>query len=661
MNAAPRARAIVLALVVLSGSAAGSATGQPYALHSPNGLIKMRVEIGERITYDVTARDIRVLGPSPVSLRIDGEGERVLGEKPVVVEAKTREIRRTLHPVVPAKNREVIDHFNELALHCRGGYAVIFRAYDDGVAYRFTTALEGAVRVVSEEVVFNFSDDHTLHFPEEERLVTHQERLYKVVRLSEITPERFCSTPALVSIANGPKVLITEADLDDYPGLYLRGTGGNSLRGKFPAFVLESGMKRDRDPVIKKRADHLAETRGGRAFPWRVLVIAEEDADLLESELVFKLARPLALTDTAWIKPGKVAWDWYNALNLFGVDFRAGVNTRTYKHYIDFAAAHDIEYVILDEGWYPLGNLLDTVPDVDIPEIMAHARSKNVGVILWVVWKTLDDQLEPAMARFKHWGVSGIKVDFMQRDDQWMVNYYERIARVAAENKLLVDFHGAYKPCGLRRAYPNVLTREGVKGLENNKWSSDITPEHDVTLPFIRMVAGPMDYTPGSMVNAQKKNFKPVYTRPMSQGTRCHQLAMYVVYESPLQMLSDSPSHYRREKECLEFLSGVPVVWDETHALKGKVGDYIAVARRRGDRWWIGAMTDWTPRELTIDLEFLGRGNYRAEIYEDGPNADRYAEDYRKRTELVNSGKRLTVKLAPGGGWAAMLTPGPAR
>ncbi|MBN2416685.1 glycoside hydrolase family 97 catalytic domain-containing protein [bacterium] len=339
------------------------------------------------------------------------------------------------------------------------------------------------------------------------------------------------------------------------------------------------------------------------------------------------------------------------------MDFRAGINTETYKYYIDFASRYGLEYIILDEGWYVLGDLLDVVPEIDVPELVRYGKEKGVGVILWVVWKTLDDQLEPALKQFSDWGVKGIKVDFMQREDQWMVNYYHRIARKAAEHQLLVDFHGSYKPTGLRRMYPNVMTREGVRGLEHCKWSADVGPEHDLIIPFTRMVAGPMDYTPGAMLNSIKRNFHPVFTQPSSQGTRCHQLAMYVVYESPLQMLADSPSNYMKEPECMRFLSAVPTVWDETRVLDAAVSDYILVARRSGDTWYAGAMTDWTGRELTIDFSFLGEGAYRMSVWADGINADRQGGDFRHEESAVSAGDIRTLSMAPGGGWAAIIRP----
>jgi alpha-glucosidase len=408
--------------------------------------------------------------------------------------------------------------------------------------------------------------------------------------------------------------------------------------------------------LVAERAPYLAKTAGKRVFPWRVLMIAAKDGDLIESPMIYRLAKP-STGDFSWVRPGKVAWDWWNDLNLRGVGFQAGVNTATYKYFIDFAAANGIEYVILDEGWYKLGDLLSVVPDVDLDAILAHARAKNVGIILWVVWKTLDDQFGPAMEQFTKWGVKGLKVDFMQRDDQRMVNYYYKVASEAAKRHFLVDFHGAYKPTGLYRTFPNVLTSEGVKGLENSKWSRDVTPEHDVTIPFTRMAMGPMDYTPGAMVNGGLKNFQAIFNQPMSQGTRCHQLGMYVVYESPLQMLSDTPTNYQREPECLTFLSRVPTTWDETRVLEAKIADYVIVARRKGLDWYLGAMTDESQREFTLDLSFLEDRPYDVTIWQDGVNADRDGNDYAIVKKSLTKTERLPVRLAAGGGWVAVISP----
>lgn len=628
---------------------------EDFTVHSPDKNIQLKININQQIHYSIFFESQEILKPSPISMTI--KDREKLGTEPVLVNAAQRSVNQEIRPVVPEKNAVLTDRFNEITLVFENDFSLIFRVYDEGVAYRFNTDIEGEIDILEEEVLFNFGADHHVYFAAEESFFTHQERPYEFLPLTAITRYKMSYPPVLVHIKDGPKVAVTEADLEDYAGLYFRGTGRTSLRGIFPAVALEERQTRDRDVRIVKRDDHIARTAGRRLFPWRVILIAEKDADLLENQLVYKLAKPLQLKDTGWIRPGKVAWDWWNANNIFGVDFEAGINTETYKYYIDFASDHGIEYVILDEGWYILGDLFDINPDIDIEELIQYAEAKNVGIILWVVWKTLDDQLHEALDRFEKWGVRGIKVDFMQRDDQWMVNYYHKIAEEAAKRHLIVDFHGAFKPTGLRRAYPNVLTREGVLGLEHNKWSKNVTPEHNVTLPFIRMLAGPMDYTPGAMINAQEANFQVVFTRPMSMGTRCHQLAMYVVYESPLQMLADSPSHYLKETECLDFLSRVPSVWEETHVLEARVADYIVIARRSGKDWYVGAMTDGIARNFDIDMSFLPPGEFEAEIFRDGLNARRYGSDYKKEVMPVSNQDKLAIKLAPGGGWAARIYP----
>jgi len=456
----------------------------------------------------------------------------------------------------------------------------------------------------SETALFNFSKNSEAYFPREEEFFSHNERHYELKMLDSLGDKDLCSLPMLVTTSNEAKLLITESSLLDYPGMWLNGDVGNSLKAVFPHVAIEEKVIDDRSVRVAKTADYIAKTLGTRSFPWRIVAISKKDSDLITNQLTYQLAEPSRIPDVSWIKPGKVAWDWYNFNNIYGVDFRAGVNTNTYKYYIDFASKYGIEYIILDEGWYKLGDVLEVVPEMDVEELIEYGNKKNVGVILWVTWSSLNKKLEEALTKFESWGVKGIKMDFMQRDDQWMVNYYERVAKLSAEHKLLVDFHGAYKPSGLRRTYPNVISREGVKGSENNKWSAEVTPEHNLTLPFIRMVAGPMDYTPGAMMNAQQENFRAIFNRPMSLGTRTHQLAMYVCFESPLQMLCDSPSNYYKEPECMEFLSKVPSVWDETIVLDAKVSDKLLIARRNKDEWYIGGMTDWTSRNLQLNLSF---------------------------------------------------------
>ena len=645
---------LVLGLIILLFQM--NVTAKDYEVKSPDGNLTLKVSIGKDVTYSVSLNGDEIIAPSVISLTLDNG--TVFGVSPKVRKVKTRSVSDVLHPVLPRKYKDIKDEFNELRLDFKGRYSLVLRAYDDGVAYRWISAQKGDYKVKSELATFNFMKDHYIWFPEEESLFTHQERSYKHIKLSEITPDRFCSTGTLVDLGNNVKVYISEADLISYPGMFLKGSSDNQygLVGKYAGYPLETNLRDDRNEPVTKHADYLANVTGPREFPWRLMIVTTDDKQLIESELVYKLASPLKLDDVSWIKGGKVAWDWWNALNVYGVDFVSGVNNDTYKYFIDFASKYGLEYIILDEGWYPLGDVVKQVKDINVPELVAYGKEKGVGIVLWVSWKSLDEKLDEALDLYAKWGVKGIKVDFMARDDQWMVDYYHRVAKKAAERHLLVNFHGAYKPTGMRRAYPNVITREGVKGLEHNKWAKDEDPHHDLMLPFIRMVAGPMDFTPGAMVNANKKNFRIVFDEPMSQGTQCHQLAMYVVYESPMQMLADSPSKYYDHPVAMKFLSVVPAVWDDTKVLQAKVGEYIAVARKSGDKWFVGAMTDWTPRTLELKFDFLPEGEYEVQIWQDGINADKHGSDVKMITKTIKSGDVINAKMAPGGGWSAIIT-----
>jgi len=628
------------------------AFSQNYELASPDGRLEVEISVDDGMHYSVYHGRDQLLDNSPMELTLENHGSLVQNGN--VVNTSTRMVDEYITPVVAEKRDKIHNNYNELSIEFEN-FSVIFRAYKDGMAYRFLTDFNDEIIVESETVQYNFTDDHQMFFAGVQGFITHQESTYDKVSISELSPDTLGIFPTLLEVPDGVKVALTEADLWDYPGMYFQSDGNTALSGVFPHYVTKERKVNDRTVVAEERANYLAVTDGRRSFPWRVISIAEEDGDLITSQMVYKLAKPCQLKNTDWIKPGNVAWDWWNATNIHGVDFRAGVNTKTYKHYIDFAAEYGLDYIILDEGWSNTEDLFDVNPDIDLEEITDYAESKNVGVILWMVWKALDDKVDKAMDRFQELGIKGLKIDFMQRDDQWMVNYYKRIARKAAEHHLMVDYHGSYKPTGMRRAYPNVMTREGVKGMENNKWSALPNPEYNVTAPFIRMFAGPIDYTPGAMHNAQRSNFCSRFTRPMSLGTRVHQMAMYVVFESPLQMLSDSPNNYREEKECTEFISNVPVVWDNTKVLEGEIGEYLIVARKKDDVWYVGAMTDWNERDLEVDLSFLDSGNYKVELFRDGINADRHAEDYKKETITVNASDDLNIHIAPGGGWVAKL------
>ncbi|MFP4469109.1 MAG: glycoside hydrolase family 97 protein [Bacteroidales bacterium] len=643
---------ILLSFFLLAGI--HTAKSENFEVASPDGKIRVEITAEEQIRYSVFFNETEIIRSSVISMELE---EETLGENPRVRKSAVREIKEKITPVVKEKRALVRNHCNELRIDFRGKYSLLFRAYNDGIAWRWITDRKGEMLIIDETAGFHLAENDSVWFPEEESFLTHSERKYLFLAVKDITSERMSCMPALICRPDGIRIAVTEAALFDYPGMYITGTDGHEpeFTSTFPPYPLKEKQTRDRTVVVEEAAEYIAKTIGPREFPWRVLIIADRDGALIESDMVYRLGRPSELIDFFWIEPGKVAWDWWNALNVYGVDFESGVNTETYKYFIDFAADYGFPYIILDEGWSDTEDLFDINPDIDLEELLRYAESKDVGIILWVVWLTLDRQLEAALDQFEAWGVKGIKVDFMQRDDQLMVNYYGKIAREAARRRLLVNFHGSYKPTGLRRTWPNVLTREGVLGAEHNKWSENVTPDHNLTLPFTRMLAGPMDYTPGAMINCTEEQFKSVWNRPMSMGTRCHQLAMYVVYESPLQMLADSPSNYDAEDVSMEFLSRVPVTWDETMVPEAAVGDYVVVVRKKDDKWYVGAMTGWMPRKFKLHLDFLEGGIKKMTIWKDGMNADKNPVDVKKESRMVTRGDTVEISLAPGGGWVAII------
>jgi len=625
-----------------------------YDLKSPDNRIEVRIRTSGQLRYDVLLRGDVLLENSTLSLDVE---HKKLGAQPKVTGEKRRTNDQVLEPVVRQKFAKVRDHYNELRLTLDGGYAVTFRAYDQGVAYRFETTLpDKQVKIYGEEANFNFPTNFVVYYPQEDTFYSHNERKYLPQHLSEIAPMFIATLPAVIDVGHGAKLAIAESDLSDYPGLWLAGAAPQfGLKATFPPYPLKEQQTSDRDYKVVEAADYIAVTSGTRSFPWRVLGIADRDGDLITNQLVYLLESPSKIQDTSWIKPGKVSWDWWNDWNIDGVDFHAGINTKTYEYYVDFAAKYGIPYIILDDGWYKLGDLLQVTPQLNMDELVAYAKQKNVGLILWASWKTLDDQLVPALDQFEKWGIKGIKVDFMQRSDQIMINYYDKVCREAAKRHMLVDFHGNQKPAVMTRTWPNLINTEGVRGMEWSKWSRESEPAHDVSLPFTRMFLGPLDFTPGAMRNATRETFAPIMSQPMALGTRCQQLAMYVVYEAPLQMLSDSPSNYLREPETMEFLAEVPTVWDDSRVLDAKMSQYVLLARRNGNDWYVGAMTDWTERDLEVDFSFLPDGNFTLDSYQDGVNADRNASDYKKMTRQVSKTTKLKIHLAPGGGWAARI------
>jgi len=626
-----------------------------YKVSSPDSKITLTINTGPEILWSASYEGKEIITSMKAGLLL-GSG-KTPGYNETVRRAIYGKTDLVLEPVVPHKRSRIEDKCNTLLITFRSGLSINFRVYDDGFAYRFETSFRDDVIIKNEISELQFPDGTASLYPLEESFMSHNERKYIYSYVDTLKEKHLASLPVLFKTSN-INVLVTEADIQDYPGMWLRGTTSGGLKGVWPAYPETESLKGARNLFVTKTRDYIAQTKGTRSYPWRAFVVAGNDGQLIESDLVYKLGAPNALENTSWIKPGKVAWDWWNANNIYGVDFRAGINTDTYKYYIDFASENGIEYIIIDDGWYPLGEtVLRSIPEIDVPELCKYAGSKNVGVILWVVWNLFWDEIDDAVALYEKWGVKGVKVDFMQRDDQKVVNFYHEASRKTFEHHLLIDFHGSYKPDGIIRTWPNALTREGVMGLENSKWSKNITPDHELIIPFIRMVAGPMDFTPGAMINMGEADFNPVFNSPSAQGTRVPQMALYVVYESPLQMLADSPSNYMKEQECTDFIVRIPVVWDDLKVLNAKISDYLLLARRSGSDWFVGALTDWTARDMELDLSFLPAGEYEMEIFQDGINADRHAQDFKHLRKNVKQGEKLKISLAPGGGWIAKISP----
>ncbi len=641
--------------------AAHAVHADEYRVVSPNGrniLTVTRTDTG--VHYAVRRDGKEIIRPTPIAITIDG---KALPGDAAVADVQSQTLDETVTPVVPTIGSALREHCRESRVAFACGVALRLRAYDDGVAFRWESSLgQKAIVVDGEALAFGFRKDFAVYFPKPngEGFFSHQENEFDRRPVTKCAGLPAGPVPALLELGGGDYLLITDVNVEGYPGLWLRGGEKTTLVAEFPRYPAQTQRDTDRDVKIVERKPHLAETVGERTYPWRAFVLADA-AGLLTSTMLYHLAEPSRLAETSWIRPGKVAWDWWNALNIHGVPFRAGVNQDTYKHYIDFAAENGIPYIILDEGWSVPGpeNLLKVVPEIDMPALIRYGVERRVGVVLWMTSTALEANFQRAFEQFEAWGVAGLKIDFMQRDDQIMMDFLYRAAAEAARRKMIVDYHGGPKPAGITRTWPNVLTIESVLGLEQAKWCDKADPEMAVLLPFIRMVVGPMDYTPGAMVNLQKKDFRSMFSRPASMGTRAHQLAMYVVYVSPLQMLADSPSHYRANPDCLPFLRRVPVTWDETRVLAAEVGKVVAVARRHGDTWYVGALTDWTARDLSLPLDFLAAGPYAVTAWSDGVNADRYGSDVSVTRREVDAKGKLGIHLAPGGGFAAIVEKAP--
>lgn len=633
---------------------ANAMAAKSFELKSPSGEVSVTVDIGEQIRYSVYGGGKPLLTDSSLALCLR---EGTLGDKPHLTGHKASPVNRTFRPVVAFKFEEIRDRCNMLRLDFRGGWAVEFRAYDDGMAYRFVTALRHDIEVLSEKVAIRFPDDYTAVVQQPGGFKTAYEEPYSLIETNGWKPgDPMSVLPVLIDTRQGYKLLLSESALSDYPCMFLEGDGANGMKGTFPKVPLAYEESGDRSMRILQEADYIARTKGTRAFPWRYFVIAKDDGQLIENTMTARLAEQQAIADTSWIEPGQVSWEFWNAASPYGpdVDFVAGFNTATYKYYIDFAAEYGIPYIIMDEGWArSTRDPYTPNPAVDVHELIRYGREKGVGIILWMTWLVVENHFE-MFEELSKWGVKGVKIDFMDRSDQWMVNYYERVAAEAARHKMVVAFHGSFKPAGLEYKYPNVLAYEGVRGMEN---MGGCTPANSVWFPFIRNAVGPMDYTPGAMLSMQPESYCGNRPNAASIGTRAYQMALFVLFETGLQMLADNPTLYYRNDECTRFISRVPVTWDETRALKVVAGKFAVVAKRKGDKWYVGAINGSNEGiELEIPLDFLTPGkNYTMTGFEDGINAFRQAMDYRKTQRRVDSTGNATLKIARNGGWAAVI------
>lgn len=651
----------ILSLLLLIRNASFAAKEKKYVLSSPDGTLKVEISAGNELAYQVMHGNDTILSHSNIGLVL--ENGTIVGKTPRITGERRRKIKDNIESPF-YRFKEFVATGNELDLKLKGGFGIIFRAYNEGVAYRFYTTQSSDIIIKEEQAEFNFKEDYTAYLPyttnDKKPMAMAYQNVYDITPLSKAQP-KLAFLPVTVDCSS-VKLTLLESDLEAYPDMFVQSQQGKyGLKGVFAPYPAKTDFYPWRkQEYVTETTDFISRSRGSRSYPWRVLAITEKDTDMPVNNLVYALASPNRIGDTSWIKTGKVAWDWWNDWNLKGVPFKAGINMDTYKYYIDFASRNGLEFIVLDEGWYDpkSGDMLTVIPELDLPELIAYGKSKGVEIVLWTVFNVLDSQLEAACKKYADMGIKGFKVDFLDRDDQTAVEMVYRIAEMTARYKLILDLHGIYKPTGINRTYPHIINFESVFGMEEVKWTDikNNMPLYDVTFPYIRMMAGPVDYTPGAMRNATKADWRAMYYTPASMGTRCHQLAAYIVHDSPFTMLCDAPTNYLNEQECVDFIASLPVEVDSTFIASGELGKYIVTVRKKDVNWYIGGMTNWDERDVQLDFSFLPEGmSYTAVLFKDGVNANKQAEDYRKETIRIDKDSRLTLHLASGGGFAMKL------
>ena len=645
---------ILLTILVFFGLFAGA---QKYELSSPDNKLKAEIEINAGISVSVLKEGSSAFSVQNISLET-AENSQKFSEF-TVQKTIRNSVSETVTPEIREKAAVLNNNYNELEIRFKTANSITFRLFNEGLAYRFATDAKDSMIITRENLQLNFAEKDSVRFQASETFNSSYETPYEHKLISDIKKDQLCHLPLLVEKANGLFVMVSEADLYNYPGLWLKGSGAAQLAGTNPPYpkkLYYTGSVYGHGQIAENEK-FIAKVAGTRTFPWRIFAVADNEIQLVDNNMVYLLASPNVLTDVSWIKPGVVMFDWWAKNNVFGVDFKAGVNTETAKYFIDYCAEMGFRYFMFDDGWCAKEDLLHEVDGLNMAEVTTYAKTKGVDVILWVIWHSLQRQWDDAFNLFEKWGIKGIKMDFMNRDDQQMVEFYEAVAKKAAEKKMVVNFHGAYKPDGLRRKYPNVLTREALIEFEYNGWTNEANPVHHNLLPYIRGFAGPMDYIPASMRNSTKDNYRAIGDYPMEQGTRAHAMALFVVLNSPMTMLPDAPSDYKREQECTDFIAKIPVQWDETKLLQGKIAKYTVMARRAGTNWFIGAITNWDQREIELQTDFLKAGKYKLEAFQDGINANARAEDYKRIEMEFTAGENLKLNLASGGGWVARIVP----
>ena len=657
----------ILSLLLLIGNASLAAKEKKYVLSSPDGTLKVEISVGNELAYQVMHGNDTILSHSNIGLVL--ENGTIVGKTPRITGERRRKIKDNIESPF-YRFKEFVATGNELDLKLKGGFGIIFRAYNEGVAYRFYTTQSSDIIIKEEQAEFNFKEDYTAYLPyttnDKKPMAMAYQNVYDITPLSKAQP-KLAFLPVTVDCGS-VKLTLLESDLEAYPGVFVQSQQGKyGLKGVFAPYPAKTDFYPWRkQEYVTETTDFISRSRGSRSYPWRVLAITEKDTDMPVNNLVYALASSNRIGDTSWIKTGKVAWDWWNDWNLKGVPFKAGINMDTYKYYIDFASRNGLEFIVLDEGWYDpkSGDMLTVIPELDLPELIAYGKSKGVEIVLWTVFNVLDSQLEAACKKYADMGIKGFKVDFLDRDDQTAVEMVYRIAEMTARYKLTLDLHGIYKPTGINRTYPHIINFESVFGMEEVKWTDikNNMPLYDVTFPYIRMMAGPVDYTPGAMRNATKADWRAMYSTPASMGTRCHQLAAYIVHDSPFTMLCDAPTNYLNEQECVDFITSLPVETDSTFIASGELGKYIVTVRKKDVNWYVGGMTNWDRRDVELDFSFLPEGvRYTATLFVDGINADKQAEDYRMEKRIVDRESRMKLHLASGGGFAMKLELCPLR